>query len=107
MKKIIVALTLMLSMMISVPAHAGNGTPGCVSFNEYQTITRSTMSNVEAFLEVTGQGSVVVYQNQGQNIVKQYAWCGHTTNQGYFQIAYAKNLNGQYMSQYISWFDFT
>jgi hypothetical protein len=107
MKKIIVIVVMVMSLFVSAPANAGDGTPGGISAHEYYAVQRGTMNEVQHFLEVENSGKVVIYQNHGQNITKQYPWYGHSTGDGFFQIAYSLNSKGQYMSGLILWYDFT
>lgn len=110
MKKIyalIITLVTVIALSFGGAAQAGDGTPGGISYWEYSNLQRGTMSNVEAWLEVQGAGKVVVYQNGGQNIVKQYPWYGGNHKEDYFQIAYSLNARGQYVSTYITSFNFT
>ena len=81
-------------------------TDGCISTTEYNTAQRGTMAWFQDTYS-TGGGTVVVWQDGGDHIVKQYPWCNHSASEGFFQVSYDRNKAGQYMSNYISWYDFT
>lgn len=88
-------------------AGAVDNTPGCISTREFNAAIRGTMSQVEALLEVTGQGQVVAYQQGGQYLTKQYVWCNHEARD-YMLIWYSRNTRGQYMANlyiYVDWSD--
>jgi hypothetical protein len=92
----------LVAILQPVAAQA-SGSPGCWTYTEWQQVERGTMSQVEHYAEVVGEGHVVSYQNGGQNIIKQYPQCARPESEGYVQVAYARNVNGQYMAQYASW----
>lgn len=93
------------SLAISAPAQAGPLDDNCISYKEFNDMTRDTMSGLERTVDATG--FVVKTQMDGRILLKQYRWCGHYANEGFFQIMYARNKAGQYMSQYISLWDMT
>jgi hypothetical protein len=108
MSRIIAAIvaatfTVLLSVFALSPSASAYGSPGCWTYTEWQYSERGTMSQIEHYAEVVGLGHVVVYQNGGQNIVKQYPQCNRPQSEGFVQVAYARNVYGQYMAQYVSW----
>lgn len=86
-------------------AHAKSLNDNCISYPEWASFERGTMKQVEARNDVTG--TVVHTQQQGQLVLKQYSRCGMTQAQGFYQVFYAKNQAGQYMSQYITQWNLT
>lgn len=80
--------------------------PGCISHREWLYFQRGTQSQVESRYGVTGLGKVVVWQNGGDHVVRQYPWCNHPYPIDFIQVAYDKNVRGQYMSNYVTEFDF-
>jgi hypothetical protein len=102
-----IALSLAAAALVlapAAPAHAGPLDDNCISWLEFKNMTRDNMRDLERAVDATG--SIVSTQQQGQFMLKQYRWCGLYANEGFFQIFYARNKAGQYMSQYISAFDF-
>lgn len=90
-------------LAVAPSAHADTRTPGCVSYYEWANSVRSTQKVWEATQQVAGLGKVVSYQNGGQQVIRQYPSCGKTEAQGFTQVQYGLNQNGQYMANYVSW----
>jgi hypothetical protein len=108
MRKIIVVVVMVLATLFgATPANAYSNsddeTPGYMSAWEFQNATRGTMSANEQEWGVVGIGSIVVSQNGGKHIVKQYNYGSNWACTGSVaQVAYDQNKAGQYMSSNIT-----
>lgn len=98
MKRILTAAAMVVAtLFVAPPAHADLW-DDCVSVGEWNNIQNlpRQMSAMENALSVTGH--VVWTGNHGQQVVKQYRYCGWGQQAMAVQIAYARNKAGQYMA---------
>lgn len=108
MKKIIVTIVTMIALILgAAPANAydnsSDESAGYVTYVEWQTEGRGTMTEVERSWGVVGEGTIVSWQNNGKNIVKSYPYAKNWRCTGSTaQVTYSKNTAGQYMSNYMT-----
>lgn len=102
-----ILLGIAAAALVSLPAAPAQATldDNCISYREFKDMTRDNMQDLER--TVDARGKVVGSQQHGQYVRKQYRWCGHVSHDGFWQVFYSLSKSGEYMSQYITLYDFT
>ena len=75
----------------------------CIDHREWLAGTRTDRTRMEKSMGVYKDGKIVSSQHKGRHIIVQYKWCGHSLDDGYYEIAYSlSERTGYHMSSYFS-----
>lgn len=106
MKKTIAAIVTgaILGAAPLTTAEAAPAQDGCFSYKEWYNAERGTKQEMERYAGVVGMGTIVIYNDQGDHIVREYPTCGGNPAVT-VQVDYRRNKAGQYMANNIIWLD--
>lgn len=74
----------------------------CIDHKEFLGAVRADQTRLEKSMGVYGDGYRIYQKNHAKYTIERYFWCGHSLDDGYYQISYSKNKAGLYMAGYIS-----